>query len=110
MQREARLYGGQGSTATSLGAHAGLGRSEWQGEAWNGPAVRGGSPAERRVVRGKGQDFEAASVGTWPGKGGLGTRAGPNAEARYGARGCGAGARGVARRRFGLEKFYSAPV
>jgi hypothetical protein len=44
------------------------------------------------------------------GKGGLGTRAGPDVEARYGARGRGAGARGAARRLVGLEKFYSAPV
>jgi hypothetical protein len=64
-----RLFGGQGSTATSLGARAGLGRSEWQGEAWNGPVVCGGSPAGPRVARGKGQDFEAASVGAWPREG-----------------------------------------
>jgi hypothetical protein len=55
--------------ATSLGACADLGRSEQQGEARSRRGVGGGRAG--RPARGarRGQDFEAASVGTWPREG-----------------------------------------
>jgi hypothetical protein len=86
----------QGTTATSMGAHAGLGRSEWQGglERTDGPPGVPGRTA--RDARRKGQDFEAASVGAWPGEGRLRDATGWARTSRQGRRGAGARARRAA--------------
>jgi hypothetical protein len=104
----APLYGRPGSSsattrpsAASMGVRAGLGRSEWQGrqgtDRWSvGRSRPDGARHEEGV------DSEAASVGAWPGEGRPRDAGGPDAEARYGAR-------GAARCRAGLENISQCP-
>jgi hypothetical protein len=101
----------QGTTATSMGAHAGLGRSEWQGglERTDGPPGVPGRTARDARRRG---DFEtvlgrACLRGTSLGK----VRGGSDAEAggcRRARRGCAGDA--ARRRALAPKNFHCAPV